>query len=337
MGVMNADNPAVVQQSYEIGVRLFDTALGYQGGRNEEMVGSVIKRLGVRDKVVIQTKIPVPRWGMGLFSTSAAETTRRILSDFEGCLKRLQTDYVEVLMMHQPTVSQINDPGVMKALGEAKKQGRARFIGFSAHGAQAEILNDAARSQFYDVVVAAFNFTQAGDAAILEAIRTASARGIGIIAMKTQASGRRSPGSGTVNQTAALKWVLNHTEVTTAIPGYTNFEHMKEDFSVAYSLDYTEEEKRFLADKSIQADVQYCRQCGKCLTTCPSGVDIPTLMRCHMYAASYGNFYQARAALDEIEESRHLRRCGSCSRCSARCSESMDIARNIEDLRTTYL
>ena len=60
MGVMNADNPAVVQQSYEIGVRLFDTALSYQGGRNEEMVGSVIKRLGVRDKVIIQTKIPVP-------------------------------------------------------------------------------------------------------------------------------------------------------------------------------------------------------------------------------------------------------------------------------------
>jgi predicted aldo/keto reductase-like oxidoreductase len=222
-------------------------------------------------------------------------------------------------------------------MSEAMRQGRARFIGFSAHGGQAEILNDAARSQFYDVVLAAFNFTHAGDTAILGAIRNASAKGIGIIAMKTQASGRRFTGSGTVSQTAALKWVLNHPEVTTAVPGYTNFEHMKEDFSVAYSLDYREEEKRFLGDKNIRAEVQYCRQCGKCLKTCPNGVDIPTLMRCHMYAASYGNFYQARAALDEIEESRHLRRCGSCSRCSARCSESIDIAMNIEDLRTTYL
>jgi predicted aldo/keto reductase-like oxidoreductase len=337
MGVMNADNPAVVQQSYEIGVRLFDTALGYQGGRNEEMIGSVIKNLGVRDKVIIQTKIPVPRTGMGLFSASAAQATSRILSDFERCLKRLQTNYVDVLLMHQPSVSQINEPGVMKALSEAKRQGRAHFIGFSAHGGQAEILNDAARSQFYDVALVAFNFTNAGDTAILEAIRNASAKGIGIIAMKTQASGRRFPGSRAVNQTAALKWVLNHTEVTTAIPGYTNFEHMKEDFSVAYSLDYTAEEKEFLADKNIRAEAQYCKQCGKCLKTCPNGVDIPSLMRCHMYAASYGNFYQARVTLDEIEENRHLRRCGSCSRCSARCSESLDLARNIEDLRTTYL
>lgn len=341
MGVMNADNPAVVQQSYEIGVRLFDTALTYQGGRNEEMVGSVIKRLGVRDKVIIQTKIPVPgarsRSGGDSSSLSAAETSARILEDFEGSLKRLQTDYVDVLMMHQPSVSQMNDPGIMQALSEAKKQGRARFIGVSTHAAQADVLQDAARSGFYDVVLAAFNFTQAGDQALLEAIRNAAAKGIGIIAMKTQASGRRSSASGRINQTAALKWVLRHPEITTAVPGYTNFEHMKEDFSVAYSLDYTEDEKKFLAERNLAADVPYCKQCARCVSTCPAGVDIPTLMRSHMYAASYGNFHQARATLDAIEESRHLRLCRDCPSCSARCAEYIDIARNIRDLRAMYL
>ena len=57
MGVMNADNPAVVKASYELGVRHFDTAAYYQGGKNEEMVGKVIGEMGVRDKVVIGTKI----------------------------------------------------------------------------------------------------------------------------------------------------------------------------------------------------------------------------------------------------------------------------------------
>lgn len=341
MGVMNADNPAVVQQSYEIGVRLFDTALSYQGGRNEEMVGSVIKRLGVRDKVIIQTKIPVPgarsRSGWNPDSMSTAEKSARILEDFEGSLKRLQTDYVDVLMMHQPTVSQMNDPGVMQAMSEAKKQGRARFIGVSTHAAQADVLNDAARSGFYDVVLTAFNFTQAGDQALLEAIRNAAAKGIGIIAMKTQASGRRSSGTGRINQTAALKWVLRHPEIATAVPGYTNFEHMKEDFSVAYGLEYTEEERKFLAERNLQADVPYCKQCARCLPTCPAGVDIPALMRSHMYAASYGNFHQARATLDAIEESRHLRLCRDCPSCSARCAEYIDIARNIGDLRAMYL
>lgn len=337
MGVMNADNPAVVQQSYEIGVRLFDTALSYQGGRNEEMVGSVVKRLGVRDKVIIQTKIPVPGRRSRSGSPSASETSARILKDFEGSLRRLQTDYVDVLMMHQPTVSEMNDPGVMQAMSEAKKKGGARFIGVSTHAAQDDVLNDAARSGFYDVVLTSFNFTHAGNASILEAIRNAAAKGIGVIAMKTQASGRRFSGTGRINQTAALKWVLRHPEITTAIPGYTNFEHMKEDFSVAYGLEYTDEEKKFLAERNLQADVPFCKQCGKCEPTCPAGVDIPALMRTHMYAASYGNFYQARATLDGIEESRHLRLCRGCPRCSARCAEYIDIARNIGDLRAMYL
>jgi uncharacterized protein len=327
MGVMNADNPAVVQKSYEIGIRFFDTALGYQGGRNEEMVGSVIKSLGVRDKVIIQTKIPYPRGG---------DVSQKILSDFDGSLKRLQTDYVDGLFLHQPTVSQMNDPGVIQALTEAKKQRRARYIGVSTHAAQADVLNDAARSRAFDVVNVAFNFTQAGDSALLDAVKNAAAKGIGIVAMKTQATGRRGTGVP-VNQTAALKWVLNHPEVTTAIPGYTNFEHMEQDFSVAFGLDYTEDEKKFLAEKNLRADVPFCRQCGKCLPTCPMGVDIPTLMRTHMYAASYGNFQQARATLDEIEESAHLRRCGSCSDCSAHCANYINIGRNIDDLRAMYL
>jgi len=56
MGVMNADIPGLLRRSYELGIRHFDTAAGYQGGRNEEMVGSVIKELGVRPEVIIATK-----------------------------------------------------------------------------------------------------------------------------------------------------------------------------------------------------------------------------------------------------------------------------------------
>src|SRR6201993_5633521 len=56
MGVMNADVPGLLRRAYELGIRHFDTAAVYQNGRNEEMVGRVIKEMGVRDKVVISTK-----------------------------------------------------------------------------------------------------------------------------------------------------------------------------------------------------------------------------------------------------------------------------------------
>ena len=53
MGVMNADVPGLLRRAYEVGIRHFDTAAGYQQGRNEEMVGQVIKEMGVRDKVCL--------------------------------------------------------------------------------------------------------------------------------------------------------------------------------------------------------------------------------------------------------------------------------------------
>ena len=56
MGVMNADVPGLLRRAYAFGIRHFDTAAVYQQGRNEEMVGRVIKEMGVREKVIISTK-----------------------------------------------------------------------------------------------------------------------------------------------------------------------------------------------------------------------------------------------------------------------------------------
>ncbi len=329
MGVMNANNPEVIKQAYEAGVRLFDTALAYQGGRNEEMVGSVISQLGVRDKVIIQTKVPFPRG-------SSSGIKDRILSDFAGCLKRLQTSYVDVLMIHQATLDQMNNPEVIDALKQAKQQKTARFIGISQHQGQAGILNSAAETGIYDVILVGFNFTNAGDQDFLQAIKNASAKGVGIVAMKTQTGGR-ARNLGALNQAAMLKWVLQHPEITTAIPGYTNLDQLSESFAIASGLDYTNEDKTWLADKNVRLALDYCQQCGTCLPTCPKGVDIPTLMRTHMYAACYANFDQARRTLAEIPESAGLRKCADCSDCSAQCARNVRIGERIAELKTIYV
>jgi len=111
------------------------------------------------------------------------------------------------------------------------------------------------------------------------------------------------PGTaGPLNQPAMLKWVLQHPEITTAIPGYTTFDQLNESFTAASGLGYTAEEKAWLADKDVKLAIDFCQQCGTCLATCPRGVDVPTLMRTHMYAANYSNFDQARRTLEEIPE-----------------------------------
>jgi predicted aldo/keto reductase-like oxidoreductase len=342
MGVMNADNPEIVAASYELGIRHFDTAAYYQFGRNEQMVGSVIKRLGVRDKVIIGTKIMTRGQRQGL---QPQELTEKVISSCEASLGRLGMDYVDILYIHDVSDPEtVKDPAIIEGLKKLKQQGKVRFTGVSTHTRMAEVINEVTAGGFYDVVLTAINFTMVDDTALMDAIKNASQKGVGIVAMKTQAGGARWPNpqsrkdyTGSTVATAALKWVLRNEHIHTSIPGFTNFEHMREDFSVAQNLEYTELEKKFLSDNDVRLGLGYCRQCKKCLASCHDGVDIPTLMRVHMYSAQYSNFYHARATLDEIPESAGLSVCQSCTLCAATCDNTVDIAGRIDELKAMYL
>ena len=338
MGVMNADNPAVVQESINMGVLLFDTADGYQSGRNEEMIGKVVSNLNARNRVYIQTKSRIHPMNQPAPPT-AAERRQVLLKNLDACLARLNTDYVDIFLVHDPTMEMLTDSGVKEALTEMKKQKKAHYVGFSTHGNQAEQLNVAAKDGFYDTITLSYNYTMADNKALLEAVRNAAKAGIGLIAMKSQAVARGKQAGPPANHTAALKWVLRQTEFTTAIPGYTNFDHLKENFSVATgpNLDYTNTEKEFLSGRNVQAFARFCQQCGECRPSCPRGIDIPTLMRTHMYAAGYGNFIHARTTLDEIASNSSLKNCSNCSDCNAKCANYVNIAENIRDLKSMYL
>lgn len=338
MGVMNANNPEVIKQSYEEGVRFFDTANGYQRGKNEEMLGSVIKQMGIRDKVIVQTKVEVPRGGRGQGGERQTLTSEQkkeaFLKGFDVSMDRLQMDYVDIFLIHRPSVEAMNDPGLIAALDQIKKEKRTRFIGVSTHQNQAGVLNEAARSGYYDVVLTAINYTMAENRELLDAIKNAAKKNIGIIAMKPLAVNRRNPQPS--NYTAALKWVMQNENIHTTIPGYTNFDHLKENWSVSYGLDYTSDEKKFLESKEVKMGMGFCQQCAECVPKCPQNVDIPTLMRVHMYAAGYSNFQHARYTLDEIPEEESLIKCASCSECTVKCVNSVEIAANIDELKLIY-
>ena len=341
MGVMNANNPEIMQASYELGVRHFDTAAYYQYGSNEQMVGNVIGKLKVRDKVIIATKIHTRGQRSGL---TPEESKKKLISACEASLSRLKMDYVDILYLHDVSEpEEIGNGGIIEGMEELKKQGKVRFVGVSTHSNMTAIINEAVRLGSWDVVLTAINFTMADEAGLLTAIGTAGEKGVGIVAMKALAGGARWPNpesrrkySSSTIATAALKWVLNNENIATCIPGYTSYEHMNEDFSVAYDLECTAEEKKFLEDNEIKLSLGYCRQCRQCLASCPNGADVPTLMRIHMYAAQYANFHHARRTLDDIPRHSGLDACRSCDTCTAQCGNSVDIRRRIEELRLIY-
>jgi predicted aldo/keto reductase-like oxidoreductase len=347
MGVMNADNPALVKRSFEMGVRHFDTASGYQKGRNEEMVGSVIKELQVRDQVIIATKIPPSRPEI-MDQMGDKLVAEDFLARLDQSLARLQTDYVDILYIHNISdPALLKRPGLLAAIDKAKKQKKARFVGFSTHKDMAACLEAAAPSGRFEVILTAINYSMADDKALLEAMKKAAGAGIGLVAMKTQcrqalskesgAAGGADFHEGNVWQSALLKWALRLESITTAIPGYTTFQQLETDWPVASNLEYTPDEAKFLAAPGVQLALGHaCRQCGGCTGSCPQGVDVPALVRAHMYAASYGNFSEMRRALDEIPAGRGLSNCSACAACSVRCVRGVQVPRRLEELKAIY-
>ncbi len=334
MGVMNADVPGLLRRAYELGIRHFDTAAGYQNGRNEQMVGQVIKEMGVRDKVVIATKQPSRNRPQ-----NAAEAKQQFVEGVEGSLKRLQMDHVDILYHHAvDSVEDAQAEGPLEALRSLKKDGKTRFIGISTHKT-VDVLSEAIRLNLFDVGLVMLNYTMANDAGILSTIERAAKNGMGIVAMKTQAGGTVKPDAKlpkelpAASQTALLKWVLNHDFITTAIPGFSTYEHLEQDFSVAHSLAYTREEERFLSDKTFAANAEFCQQCGECKKDCPKQVDIPVLMRSHMYAVQYRNIGMAREMLASAALGRGLEACSACESCLATCGNTVQIGRKIAQLK----
>jgi len=330
MGVMNADNPAVVQAALDSGIFMLDTANGYQRGRNEEMIGQVIKGRP-RDSFMIATKVPGPGRDKTMQGLDGEALQKAFLDKFDISLQRLGLDHVEILYLHNNTTPEtVQNQSIMDALQKAKKAGKARFIGITTHGNEPAVIRATIEAKVYDVILTAYNFRQDYRDEMRKAVAEATAAGIGIVAMKTQAGAywdkeRQQP----INMRAALKWVLNDPNVTTAIPGFTTFDQLKEDLTVMTDLKLTPQE---LKDLKLGEQVAglYCQQCGHCVSGCPKALPIPSLMRGYMYAYGYRNLQAAHELVGSLDVAENP--CGSCASCSAVCAKGFDIADRVKDI-----
>ncbi|NWF56975.1 MAG: aldo/keto reductase, partial [Syntrophaceae bacterium] len=98
MGVMNSDNPNLIRAALDSGMLHLDTAHGYMRGKNEEVIGQVIKGRP-RNSFFIATKIYLPRDEISGLPRETA-TEQFFLSRLDTSLKRLRLDHVDILYHH---------------------------------------------------------------------------------------------------------------------------------------------------------------------------------------------------------------------------------------------
>jgi uncharacterized protein len=273
-------------------------------------VGKVFR--GRRDKVLLQTK----------FRVNATEKENR--QSVETSLRRLQTDYVDVLLAHSlKKPDEVSNPVLIEFLQRMKKEGKARFTGFSSHTDMAPLLREAAKSNFYDVALVSYNFTHANE--LKEAVASAAKSGIGIVAMKTQAGGYKANDMGGLNpHQAALKYVLKDQHVAAAVPGVTTIEQIEECAAVMGTV---------LSQKDLDALRQYqshlqgriCTMCGGCIGECPHGVAHCDFLRAIMYQDGYRNHKLAEEVLLTGDALQKISQCLECSSCAVSCRRGLNI------------
>ena len=330
MGDMRADNPNLVRAALNKGIKHLDTAHGYQSGRNEEMLGEVLKDYP-RDSYTIATKVKQVGMDRRTGNYSEEATEEKFMEMFDLSIERLGLYYVEILYHQSVSTKEgtLHEPTLI-AMKKIKKSGRAKFLGLSTHSNEPEVIDAAIESGVYDVVLTSYNFNQDHVDKMNVAIEKAGKAGLGIVAMKPMAGGffdreKQHP----VNTKAALKWVLSNPNVGTSIPGFTAFDHLEDSFSIMENPELTEEEKKDLEGGASIASL-YCDGCKNCLEQCPENLPIPDIMRAYMYTYGYGETEKAHNLLASLELPENP--CSDCSSCSVKCTKRFAIAQKIKDV-----
>ncbi|MDP6780107.1 MAG: aldo/keto reductase, partial [Candidatus Latescibacteria bacterium] len=252
------------------GINFIDTAAGYGAGHSEEVVGRAVK--GERDRWVIETK---GGEGWTADNRNWKDFSRaRLLAQIDESLTRLDTDHVDVYLLHGPSDEDIEKGECLQALKDIKSAGKSRLVGISLGPAAMGLgLIDIGLIDVYQVSI---SITDTGMADAL--LPAAAEAGIGIVARGAMGAGfytgrvseatafsendRRSTQSQDSMKSRAavasafaflekparstaqscIKFVLAHPEVSTVIPGSKDVTHMLENAAASEAPDLTEDE-----------------------------------------------------------------------------------------------
>ncbi len=298
----------LLRRAHEGGMTFFDTARAYSD--SEIKVGAAFE--GMRDKVYIASK-------------TKAKTPDQFRKDLDTTLINLKTDYLDIYQFH--CVSRCYAPGdgtgMYEAMLEAKKQGKIRHIGITAH--LIAVAEEIAASGLYETLQ--FPFSYLASEREIALVRACEEKNMGFIAMKGLAG-------GLLTNSRACMAFMSQFEVL-PIWGIQREEELDQwlsFFSEDVILDdeisaFIEEDK-----KALQGD--FCRGCGYCMP-CTAGIQINQCARMSQLIRRApsenfkGEFWQKEMA--KIED------CVDCGLCKSKCPYGLDtpnlLRKNLADYR----
>lgn len=329
---------AIFRRAIEMGVNYVDTSSSYMNGNSERTIGKILK--AYPGKLHVATKIHAGRKGN--------DTKESWEAEFEGSLKRLDTDCVDILMVHGARTPDIlAHEDVLNLFEKWKKQGKIRFTGVSCHADPVEVLTPAVKSGHYDIITVAYNAFSGslvkeegvyGDylqkSGIEGLIDLAKTHDVGVVAMKTMAGGDRQDlakyrEKGISLPQAKLKWALENKYVAAVISEMVTFDYLEENLAVSGSP-LSPKERTALAAHVTSVSSTCCRMCGQCTKACPRGIAVPDILRYALYYTGHGKTTMAREKYRTLPIECGYTNCNHCGLCSKACPNRLPVPRLLE-------
>ncbi|MBF0109585.1 MAG: aldo/keto reductase [Magnetococcales bacterium] len=334
-GAGSVPSGSLILRAIDRGINYFDTAPDY--GPSEDHFGEAMKRIKDREKIKIASKFchPIP-YQEGKSHLGLGTTVAEYIAAVDNSLKRMGTGYLDVVFVHaigerndlEQERRRMLDENMLTAVDRLKKEGKIRHLAVSSHGPHGmeSLMLEAVNSGHFDLVMMAFNFMKFPR--IPEIMRLARQKGVGVIAMKTLAGARESGAKLEAGQfeQAALKWVLNHEEVSGLVVTFKSVQDL-DLFLPASGQTMTAGDRTILEHYAALHGDQYCRTgCGECAGVCEQKVDIATILRYQMYFQNYGDEKRAMESYAALDGS--ARPCLECTNraCANACPHGLPIA-----------
>ena len=323
------------------GINYFDTAWGYHDGNSELVMGRVLSRYP-RDRFYLATKFP----GYDLSNMDKVEEI------FTKQLEKCRVDYFDFYLIHNVCEMNIDayldeKYGIMEYLLKQKENGRIRHLGFSAHG------NYDVMKRFLDAYGKHMEFCQIqlnyidwtfqdakSKMELLEQYKLPvwvmePLRGGKLAALPEEAENALKELRSDENVPAwAFRFLQSFPAVTMILSGMSNFEQLQDNiktFGSEKPLSGEEMEKLLsVADGMLNGNLP-CTACHYCVSHCPKGLDIPTLLELYNEHRFTGGGFIAPMVLMSVPGEKHPGACIGCRSCEEVCPQQIKISEAMTD------
>jgi predicted aldo/keto reductase-like oxidoreductase len=330
----------MLRQAFKWGVTYWDTANSYMGGNSEKRIGNYLM------------KFPQDRQKIFLVTKSHAWTIKGMGADLEQSLERMQTDYVDLFLVHSVSGMDELDDATKTWAAKKKAAGKFRLFGFSTHSNMEACMLGASKLGWVDAIMMSYNFRLMHTDAMKRAVDACTKAGIGLTAMKTQGGGSIKTSSATegalverllekgfTDAQAKLKAVWENPDIACICSEMPNMSILMANVSAALNRTrLSTGDMQLLRRYAHETRSDYCKGCARiCEATLEDTVPIADIMRHLMYWRSYGDRHRAAQYFRQMPAERRLKMATADYLCAEQiCPQNMAIGRLIRTALTEF-